>query len=46
MVGYVYNPSIQKAEAGEEDHELDASLSYIARLCLKKKNSRHGGSCL
>lgn len=52
MVGHVYNPNIQEAEAGglplsPDQHGLHSriqdTLSYGMRPCLKKKKRREGG---
>jgi hypothetical protein len=34
MVAYIYNPNTEEVE----DYKLEASLDYIPRPCLKKKN--------
>jgi hypothetical protein len=38
MVAHTNNPSTQ--EAGQEDHEFKVNMSYIARTCLKTRNTK------
>jgi hypothetical protein len=43
MLVHVYNPSTGPGSLRQEDWELEASLDYRVRLCLKKqtKNQEH-----